>query len=697
MSIPRRPTIAAGVRVVEQKFQGESAFVIKNPLTGSYLRFREAEARVIAMFDGQRTIGEIAAQLLTEGMVISAASVDAFATRLGTLGLVDRTFAEKTSAQLERLRQERRERRRPPLFRGELLRMRFPMSNPDAMLNRTMPWLRWCFTPAFVYASLFIFACFAGLLISRWGELVSSFTALLQPTAFTFGTAMLLWSTYLVIVTLHEFGHAYACKAFDGEVNEMGFMIIYFQPAFYCNVNDAWTFTDVRQRLWVTAAGAWVELLIGSAAAVVWTLTMPGSPIHTVALMATFMAGTLAIISNLNPLIPLDGYFALSDWLEIPNLRQRALGYFNWYVTSVLRLPTQAEPVVTERERRIFLWYGALATVYIASVYFFTLRFIAGWTAQTFGLLVAALLFAVLALWQRGRLWAWFGAIRSVTQQLSRASRDAPTGRVLRFVPAPLRGRWGVVLGVLLALLIPWPRGVNGQFTAFPAALTRVVAPSAGIISEVLVQAGEQVRAGVPVFTIVNPDVSRALARKRLDRDMLQLLERATLARGNDDAPLVSAMAQAADLRAENLNAFQRAMTVRATADGVVLTDTPQLLLGKAVQAGTVLLQLGRIDSLELRLQFHGAGAASLRNGDQVSLLIDADAGQPRRATLTRVRTIAADFGGVGVTEATVALPAINEWRAGSRGNARVRLGMSTIGGSLLWAIRSRLRPDLFL
>ena len=33
---------------------------------------------------------------------------------------------------------------------------------------------------------------------------------------------------------------------------------------------------------------------------------------------------------NLNPLVPLDGYFALSDWLEVPNLRHRAMAHIDW-------------------------------------------------------------------------------------------------------------------------------------------------------------------------------------------------------------------------------------------------------------------------------------------------------------------------------------------------------------------------------
>jgi putative peptide zinc metalloprotease protein len=36
----------------------------------------------------------------------------------------------------------------------------------------------------------------------------------------------------------------------------MGFMLLFFMPALYCNVSDAWLFPERSKRLWVTFAGA---------------------------------------------------------------------------------------------------------------------------------------------------------------------------------------------------------------------------------------------------------------------------------------------------------------------------------------------------------------------------------------------------------------------------------------------------------
>ncbi|AMW05293.1 efflux RND transporter periplasmic adaptor subunit [Gemmatimonas phototrophica] len=692
MSTVRRPSLVNGVRVVEQRFQGEPGFVVKSPSTGKYLRFKPVEARVMELFNGERTVHQVAAQMTAEGTSIGASTIDAFATRLATLGIVDRTLVEKTSAQLERLREERKERRRKPLFRGEFLRMRFPMGDPDRLLTRTMPLVRWCFTPAFVWGSVAVFAFYALLLTARWQELTTSFSALTNPANWSVATALMFWGAFIGVGIVHELGHAYACKGFRGEVNEMGFMIMYFQPAFYCNVNDAWTFTKLSDRLWVTAAGAWVELLLGAAAAAVWAVSAPGTVISQLSLMVTLLAGGLALLSNANPLLPYDGYFALSDWLEIPNLRQRALGYFNWFfATTILRREAE-EPAVTERERRIFLWYGALASLYIAMVYTIALRFVVRWSYRTFGITVATALVVVLMTWQRHRLLAAWTAVRAAWHDFARQTLRSR----FALIPAPLRGWRGGALGTALLMLLPWPRNVDGEWNARPLGYRVVTAQTDGVITDVRVRGGDMVVAGAPMLQLLNRQTERSLTQATFDRDSLQLQEQASVAARAGDIATLQARSQAASVRAANSRAVQRQLIVRATTTGTVLTEQPALLIGKPVTAGTPLLHLGRSDSLEVRVHFRGAGAAALQPGQRIRLYLDADAARPITSTVSRVSLVGTPEH-PGATEALVHLPASGAWRAGTNGPARVRLQMGTIGSAMLWAIRSRLRPDFLL
>src|SRR2546422_7051024 len=75
-------------------------------------------------------------------------------------------------------------------------------------------------------------------------------------------------------------------------------MLIYFQPAFYCNVNDAWTFPDLRARLWVTAAGSWIQLVLAALAAIVWWVAQPGTLISQLALFLVVIGGVTTVVAN---------------------------------------------------------------------------------------------------------------------------------------------------------------------------------------------------------------------------------------------------------------------------------------------------------------------------------------------------------------------------------------------------------------
>src|ERR1051326_6353818 len=100
-------------------------------------------------------------------------------------------------------------------------------------------------------------------------------------------------------------------------------LLIYLQPAMYCNVSDAWLFPEKKKRLLVTLAGVWFDLLAWALATLLWRVTEPATAIDFLSLVIATTMGIKSLF-NLNPLIKLDGYYLLSAWVEIPNLRRRA-------------------------------------------------------------------------------------------------------------------------------------------------------------------------------------------------------------------------------------------------------------------------------------------------------------------------------------------------------------------------------------
>jgi len=208
---PGAPCLRAEISIIQQVFRGETSFVVKDPTAQKYLRFGATEVRVLRAFDGEHTPEEIAAALAADGMRVSAQAVESFARTMASAGFLERALEERTTLQMERLRAERHERRRPALFRGELLRMRWSFGDPDVMLTRSLPYVDWMFTRAFVLVSVAVFAVYTALLGARWGEFKGALASTYSLHTITFTNVVVLWVTAGAVILIHELGHAYAC------------------------------------------------------------------------------------------------------------------------------------------------------------------------------------------------------------------------------------------------------------------------------------------------------------------------------------------------------------------------------------------------------------------------------------------------------------------------------------------------------
>ena len=680
------PRLRPDVTIVEQVFRGETSFVVKDPVTHKYFRFRPVEAGVMRYFDGRRTPEEIAAALAEQGVKLTTRAVEAFARNLANIGLLERTLADRTTLQIERLRAERRRRRRPALFRGELLRMRWSFGDPDALFDRTLPALRWMFTPAFVVTSVILFATYFIILAATWGEFSRTLATQYTLSTITFGTVVIVWLTGLVVVLIHELGHGYACKYFGGEVHELGVMLVYFQPAFYCNVNDAWSFPALRSRLWVTAAGGWIQFVIAGIGAIVWLTAQPGTLASQIAVATIIVGGATTLVTNANPLLPLDGYFALIDWLEIPNLRTRAQAYFGWWVRRhVLRLDFP-EPAASDRERRVFLVYGALSLVYIVGLLGFLAFWVTGQAHRALGVIGATIVLALVAAMVRKPAVTWGRSIAMAVRAWNSRRRGRPWWRW----PAMM------TLGTLALLaVLPWTLTTTGRFVVAPVRTAGVVAPDSGIVAAVLVGEGTRVTAGTPLVRIIDRGLERQLLTAIRAADSLGVAVARARARGDGGLTerLEAQRAQAvATVSASQLRVD--ALTIRAPLSGVVVTPRVYELAGHRVDAGDHLMDVAVIDSLEVRVAMGRGGAANIRTG-QVVHLMAYDHSAPADGLVGTVAPAGSTSD--GAIEVRVPIARTAAWRAGTTGEASVELQRSTVLGALWWNVRQRIRGDLLL
>jgi putative peptide zinc metalloprotease protein len=466
-------------------------------------------------------------------------------------------------------------------------------------------------------------------------------------------------------------------------------MMFYFDLAFFCNVNDAWTFPERSARLWVTAAGSWIQMVVASVAAIVWWLATPGTFASQVALSAFLIGGFATVLINLNPLVPLDGYYALSDWLEVSNLRQRAFAHLTWVVKSRWLGLDHPEPEADEREKRIFILYGTLAAAYTGSI-FLVLGLVAyGWMSHTFGVIgVALLVFVVWLATRQMRRTLW----RTAVEAWRRARAGwASQGRLRR----ARYGAGAAAVCVALAGLAPWPITVTGPFVVSSAANGVLVAPDSGVVFEVPAREGGRVSAGEPLALIRNLELERQVAATSRTVDSLGVREAQARARGSEgEVARIAAQARAEAARLAGMRDRVRALAIRAPEEGIVESPRPDTLVGRTVLLGDTLLRLAEPRGVEARVALEGAGASLAREGQRVRLIAHADPGVRMEAV---VSSVAASASPDGLVESRVRLPGSAVLRPGMTGEARITLKRSTAWGALWWAIRSRIRTDLLL
>lgn len=505
------PSILPKLRTdLDRRLQTEgdcAVLVIKDPLSREFFRLKEAEGFIAEQLDGETPLDEVQRRVEANfGATLAPEMLAGFVKTLDRNRLLERPGARRSA----RRKQENKR------VAGGWLNLRFKLLDPEGILNRLLPWVRFCFTPQFVFLSAAIIFLAVATTAFNWSEILGAAAGL-----YSLSTVPLLIATIFVVVTLHEFAHGLTCKYFGGEVREMGFLLIYLQPAFYCNVSDAWFFPK-SQRLWVSFAGPYFELFIWAVATLAWRVTDTDGWINHVALVVMATSG-IKTFFNFNPLIKLDGYYLLSDQLGIPNLRKRSFRYVGAWLKSLGGIIGKL-PAALPRERRIYLSYGIPAA--IASIAILTYF---AWAFGEYLILadqrLAFFAFAgLIGMRFRSKVRGLFGRSRD-PEESSRRSKDRQGGWFRR------RGRkWIVAAAVLfLMIVVPLELKVAGSINVLPIHNADVRAEIEGMISEVLVDEGQQVNAGDPIARIVDRDLRAELEKTEAlageSRARLKLLE----------------------------------------------------------------------------------------------------------------------------------------------------------------------------
>jgi putative peptide zinc metalloprotease protein len=588
----RRPKLRTDLRISEQIIAGETSYVVKNFETNSYNRYGATEYGVLQLCDGTRTAAEISDALteLHPDSPLSEAEVLEFLDSIEP-ALWERSVGDKNLAVLERIRDERKGR----LDQSSVLYMSFKAWDPDKTLAKLDPYLSWMFTPGFVVFSIgvFIVACY--LLASDWTRVQQDTSSLYSFAGKSAYDIWMFWILLMVLGGIHEFGHGLTCKHFGGEVHQMGFLLIYFTPAFYTDTTDILLFKRGSQRQWVIFAGIWIELVLCGLCGVVWYFTPVGSVVNDIAYKMMLLSGIQGALLNLNPLIKADGYYALSQFLNIDNLREESFAFLRAWAQKYLLRHDIDLPPASKRQRRIFFLFGLAAIVYSNTLLIFVIVFAKNVLVSKLGdewgylaTLVVIYFFARKGIQQ---------ALPTVRAWLRQKKEDYMAWKMSRTQQA------GAVGLALLLLIPPVSSSVSTGLVLEPGASARVRAEVPGQLKNVYVRQGDTVKKGQLLAVLQNPEISA-------DADSLRqqlALASSQLRNGQDRSDYDSAanaVRERTRLQQELAVAEKRAasLEIRSPIDGVIASTDLDQKPGTFLSAGDEFAQVVDRTTMKARI-----------------------------------------------------------------------------------------------
>jgi len=333
---------------------GTPAWVIQDPVRNRFFRIGWLEFELLlnwAGSDAATLIRTVNAQTPLNVTPDDVKQLLGFLSENELLRLDQATDVDRVRARLARTR-------RAPLewLLHNYLFFRLPLVRPQRWLARTAPYLAWLQTrtTAVVAAVLTLLGLY---LVSRqWDSFTHTFVDHMTWSG-VLGYALAL----AFAKTVHELGHAYAATRHGVRVAHMGVAFLVMFPMLYTDTGESWRLKDPKHRLSIASAGIVVELALAGLATLVWAITPDGALRNGLFFLAT-TSWVLTLAINASPFMRFDGYFILSDLLDMPNLHERAGALARTWLRRHLLGFTDAWPEHFQPARRRALIAFALAT-----------------------------------------------------------------------------------------------------------------------------------------------------------------------------------------------------------------------------------------------------------------------------------------------------------------------------------------------
>jgi putative peptide zinc metalloprotease protein len=434
---------------------------------------------------------------------------------------------------------------------------RLPLVRPTNFLKFTLPFVSFAFSRLFLCFTLFCTVLGIFLVTRQWDTFAHTFTDFVSLKGFAGFAAALAFAK-----CLHELGHAYTATRYGVRVAHMGVAFLVMWPMLYTDTSESWKLLDRKQRFKIAAAGIVAELALAGFSTLAWALADDGALRSALFFLAT-ASWVITLGINASPFMRFDGYFLLSDALDMPNLHLRSGAFARTWMRRNLLGWSEPWPEAMPSGARaaligfaLFTWsYRLILFLGIAAaVYFFFFKLL--------GILlfvVEIAWFIVKPVWSELKVWV---------EKRGQISKKAIGGWLLFFV----------ALG--LVLFIPWRSDIHAPGLLRSEQQTIIYSPLPARVAQIHPMG--PVKAGEIITVLESPDAKSKANQSAVLAQSLALQLDQTIGRSDGLDSRAVILEQLGERLAEvdAQNAEIARLALRAAYDGLLLDTDPLMAPG---------------------------------------------------------------------------------------------------------------------
>ncbi|WXG43678.1 MAG: hypothetical protein WED04_06500 [Promethearchaeati archaeon SRVP18_Atabeyarchaeia-1] len=343
-------------------------YVLANDKTEETYYIDSSAALIWKMMDGHHSISSIKRKL---GNRHSPDDVEGFITFAAQENLIRDVNSQNGEGEM--VKDAKKGTLKPEVVSPLIINM--PLlgaSKSSSIFRRLYRLTRVFFTKIFLFIAIIVVAFTAFLLRDVFLNTLSSGSFNVQGSTIL---GFFIFSIVLIfpILVVHELAHGLALTHFGASPGELGTGLYYFYPMFYCDTSESWRLSRGK-RVLVSIVGPLSTLLIGSVAGLAAFFNL--FPSASYLLVMTFFFAYYMALLNMAPMFETDGYYALMDILNIPNLRSEAFGYIRTLLTKGRRQARMKYSEYSRRQRFAMVTYGGISigwsvvAIYLSYLFF---------------------------------------------------------------------------------------------------------------------------------------------------------------------------------------------------------------------------------------------------------------------------------------------------------------------------------------